>query len=180
MFWGKREKKENAEGYHRTESKPKNDLKRFYPVGFGLMILGGLLIAGAIFYPPNKNNKKEQTAGSCGELATLDNKTESLAPFRPVVQSKLNFSYKLNEKICNWKFNGVNAGATAPYNGYCVRSGLAYYQVGKTTVGLSINGKNCNRSLGLTVTGLSEAQQQENQKIKNAVPPAGAIKESLN
>jgi len=178
-MFGEKNKKENINSYNKDQKELTLDYRKYLKFMMVILLVISLGVIGFYFLKSNiASNSTTLDSDVCEELITTDGSTEGLAPFRPVVKSKLLFEHSDDKAICEWKFNGVDAGATKPFEGNCIRDGLAYYTEGKTTISLLVKGTTCSRSIDLTVTGLSEGQQKADLETKTAEPPADAVVET--
>jgi hypothetical protein len=136
-----------------------------------------LLVVGGVLWYQNSNKTDDNVlATSCSTLQTADSKTEVLAPYHTVVKSKLNGKFDSAKDICIWKLNGKDSGKTIPENGYCVRAGLDFYGIGKQQVNLNVTGLDCNETITINVSGLTEEQKQINLQEKVSGETAEDIK----
>ncbi len=113
------------------------------------------------------NSGENQT--TCGKLVTTEGQTEGLAPFKPMVKAKIDGNYDSQSRVCLWEVNGQNFGTSQPEDGYCVRAGLVFYNVGDYKVKLTVDGsKKCSEEMTLKVTDLTEEQKKVELEIKRS------------
>jgi len=141
-------------------------------------IFAAIGIGAVLLKTKHTDNNSAATTDNkpCSALTTEDNKTENLAPWSPIVKSKLNGKFNATEKICVWRVNGKETNRTYPEGEYCVKAGMNFYNVGKTQIDLSVVGLTCNETIVLNVTGKSDQQKQADLQEKLSGETAEDIK----
>ena len=167
-MFGKQKDKEKVSVYH-DKNDPIISRQKEMIIGIAAIVVFAILGITVYYFGFYKTDKEvSDSASQCDNLETKDGRTEGLAPYQPVVKSKISGNYNRTGKICLWTLDGEDLGTSVPIGGYCTREGLAFYNIQNYKIGLKVSGLNCAKDITLKVTGLTTAEQARQLEIKKS------------